>query len=60
MIRSLELKAFKIRSQSNASDLRTMVVRTELAEMIFFLKVVRGDGLAQWLERWTGAPKVEG
>ena len=20
----------------------------------------RGDGLAQWLERWTGDPKVEG
>ena len=20
----------------------------------------RGDGLAQWLERWTGDPKIEG
>ena len=35
------------------------------AEFVFFIKkeariLLRGDGLAQWLQRWTGDPKVEG
>ena len=33
-----------------------------LALLLCFVVVVLwwGDGLAQWLERWTGDPKVEG
>ena len=31
---------------------RVIVLKTDIT--------LRGDGLAQWLERWTGDPKVEG
>ena len=44
------------RSQSRKPDLVSACMHWQ---WLFWI-TTRGDGLAQWLERWTGDPKVEG
>ena len=39
---------------------RALCVRLGTVKMFITVIIIRGDGLAQWLEHWTGDPKVEG
>ena len=39
---------------------KELVNDDEVGNKLYSLKWNGGDGLAQWLERWTGDPKVEG
>ena len=39
---------------------RTQTANSNSVRVVQFINGIWGDGLAQWLEHWTGNPKVEG